>query len=162
MIVEGKLWEVELETLTGNREKILGFGISKIMETPEPVGLKGVRSLFKHIPAEIFEDWPKKSIDLLIGINKLGLHPSGGQGQNTVVDLKMYHSKFGRGWLLGGSSPLIDCQEGDKVLSPAAISIVQIVHIKVCPTVEVSDYEIGTHSMTATIDELTFLESFSC
>ena len=96
-MVEGKLWEVEITTMNGECKKIWGYGIPEIMETPDPVDKQGVREMFKHVPDEVFITLKKKPVDLLIGINKLSLHPSGGQGRNSVGNLKMYHSKFGAG-----------------------------------------------------------------
>ena len=53
--------------------------MEEIIDSPDPVNLKPVRHLFPHIPEDVFEELPKKPIDLLIGLNFFSLHPDGGQ-----------------------------------------------------------------------------------
>ena len=40
-------------------------------------------------------------------MNFFGLHPSGGLGKNMSVNLKALKSDFSKGWVIGGSHPLL-------------------------------------------------------
>ena len=104
---DGVLYELVLVENDGSQRRLWGFGVETIMEPPDPVDIKAVRHLFPHLPDAVFSPLPKKPIDLLIGNNFLQIHPDGGQGQDAVGDLKALHSRFGTGWVIAGSHPLL-------------------------------------------------------
>ena len=116
-----------MEIVDNNEQvaKVWGFGINVIMEPPEPVNLQPIRSLFPHIPDNIFDPLPKKRIDMLIGLNFFSLHPSGGQGRNCVDNLKVLHSRFSKGWVIGGSHP-------DLHISSPTMPVSALVNARIC------------------------------
>ena len=81
------------------QHSIWGYGIDHIID---PVDLSGIRKLFPHVPSDTFTPLQQKRIDILMGINFNGLHPSGGLGVDAVDDLKALRSRFGCGWVIGG------------------------------------------------------------
>ena len=91
----------------GEKRKIWGFGVDKIMQKSEAVDLRPVRKVFPHIPKAVFDAQTDKEVDLLIGTLFLGLHPSGGEGRDSVGDLRALHSQYGHGWVIAGAHPLL-------------------------------------------------------
>ena len=128
---DGVLYELTLVENDGSERKIWGFGVDNIMEPPEPVDLGTVRHLFPHLPDSIFLPLPKKLVDLLIGNNFFKLHPDGGQGRDCVGDLKALQSRYGDGWVIAGSHPLL--QPAAASLTSAAMSIVRINKCEIVP-----------------------------
>ena len=92
----------------GVQHSIWGYVVDKILDPDEPIDLQPVRSLFPHVPADAFTKLPKRRIDILIGINYNSLHPSGGLGVDNVDNLRALRSRFGTGWIIGGSHPLLN------------------------------------------------------
>ena len=115
----------------GNVHKVWGFGIDTIMDPPAPVNMHAVRHLFPHVPGDVFDPLPTKRIDILMGLNFFSLHPDGGQGRNTKGNLKMLHSKFSKGWLLGGSHPALNVSSSK--LTQSALTIVRVCRVEVKP-----------------------------
>ena len=72
-----------------------------------------------------------KLIDIVIGNNFMGLHPSGGQEKDSVENLRAYHSLFGHGWVLAGTHP--DINPGRCTLSPSAVNLARAVKCEVIP-----------------------------
>ena len=108
--LQTEIYEVDLVDRLGGRHAVWGYGLEKIIDPEEPVDLSLVRDLFPHIPSEVFQGLPKKRVDILVGLNFNGLHPSGGEGENCVGNLKVLSTVFGpTGWVLGGSHPLLKC-----------------------------------------------------
>ena len=143
---KGVIHEIELVDNLGNLHKVWGFGIDLIMRPPDPIDTHSVRSLFPHVPDSVFDPLPQKRIDMLIGVNFFGLHPDGGQGRNSVGNLKMLHSKFSKGWLLGGSHPLL--QPTAESLPSAALSIARVCRVEVRPVLSIkSDFSPKPHEM---------------
>ena len=60
----------------GSVRKVWAYGINSIMGSPESLDLTCLRSLFPHIPKEVFAPTEKKHVDILMGNNFLGLHPN--------------------------------------------------------------------------------------
>ena len=86
-----------------------------------------VRHLFPHISDEVFQPLLKRRIDILIGLNFNGLHPSGGEGENCVGNLKVLSTIFGStGWVLGGSHPLLRCTPLKFTSSVARLRVAKI------------------------------------
>ena len=90
-----KIFETDLVDRSGERHAIWGYGLENIIEPDDPIDLSPVRDLFPHIPEAVFEPLPKKRVDILIGLNFNGLHPSGGEGDNCVGNLKVFSTIFG-------------------------------------------------------------------
>ena len=97
-----KIYELDLQDMYGKQHSVWGYGIDDIIDPDEPVVLSAVRHLFPHVPSDAFIPLPKKRIDILMGINFNGLHPSGGLGVDAVGNLKALRSRFGCGWVIGG------------------------------------------------------------
>ena len=133
VVEEGVVHEIELVDNCGTVHKVWGFGINLIMEPPDSVDAKVVRNLFPHVPDNIFDPLPKKRIDMLIGLKYFGLHPSDGQGRNAVGNLKVLHSNFSKGWLLGGSHPSL--QVSSASLNSSALSIARVCKVNVRPVI---------------------------
>ena len=100
--VKTNIYELDLVDKFGKRHSIWGYGIDTIIDPDDPVDLAPVRSLFPHLPREVFLPLPKKRVDILIGLNFNSLHPSGGTGKNIQGNLKALNSIFGTGWVIGG------------------------------------------------------------
>jgi hypothetical protein len=128
---DGVLYELALVENDGSERKIWGFGVENIMETPEPVDLSPIRHLFPHLPSSVFLPLPKKPVDLLIGNNFFKLHPDGGQGRDAAGDLKVLQSRYGDGWVIAGSHPLLKPTAAS--LTAAALSIVKINKCEIVP-----------------------------
>ena len=125
--METDIHEVDLVDRKGERHALWGYGLEKIIEPEDPVDMTPVRHLFPHIPDEVFKPLLKKRIDILIGLNFNGLHPSGGEGENCVGNLKMLSTIFGStGWIMGGSHPLLKCSPLKFSSSVARLRVAQL------------------------------------
>ena len=49
--------------------------------------MSGFRHLFPHRHDKVFESLTEKPLDILVGLNFLGLHPEGGQNKNKMENL---------------------------------------------------------------------------
>ena len=136
---EGVLYLLTLVTNAGIEKKIWGFGVDKIMEPPDPTDLSLIRHLFPHLPASVFAPPEQKPVDLLIGNNFLGLHPDGGQGRDAVGDLRALQSKFGLGWVIAGTHPLL--KSCSSPLTVAAHCIARVNKCQVAPQLLPSFWE---------------------
>ena len=130
-IEKGLVHEVDLVDNDGQVHNIWGFGIDLIMDPPDPVDLQPVRNLFPHVHDDVFKPLAKKRIDMLVGLNFFSLHPDGGQGQNSVGNLKALHSKFSRGWIIGGAHPVL--QGSSPILSKSALALARVCRVEVKP-----------------------------
>ena len=145
------LYELDLEDMYGKQHSIWGYGIDLIMDPDVPVNLSKVRHLFPHVPESAFAQLPKRRIDLLIGINYNSLRPVGGLGVDSVGNLKALRSRFGCGWLLGGSHK--DLQLSSPRFSNQAASA-RIAKVTVVPEVPlVADLQTSS-SAKVTVDPL--------
>ena len=70
-------------------------------------------------------------MDLLIGNNFFQLHPDGGQGRDAVGDLRALQSRYGAGWVIAGSHPLL--KTTSSLYTAAAQYIVQIHRCEIVP-----------------------------
>ena len=57
--VKTHIYELDLVDKYGNRHSIWGYGIDTIIDPDDPVDLAPVRSLFPHLPDEVFLPMPK-------------------------------------------------------------------------------------------------------
>ena len=138
-VKKGGYYEFELELNDGTVRKLWAYGIDKIMEDPDPVDMSPVRHLLPNVPEEAFLPRMKKPVDILIGNNFLGIHPSGGQGQYCVGDIRAYESKFGCGWVLAGSHPSI--RAVCSFLSPSAVQLARTYKCEISPELQPSFWE---------------------
>ena len=104
---KGFYYEFGLVQNNGDVKNIWAYGIEKIMEDPDPIDMSPLKQLFPHLPDAAFSPHVRRPVDILIGNNFLGLHPSGGQGRDSVDNIRAYESKFGCGWVLAGTHPNI-------------------------------------------------------
>ena len=136
---DGWYYMFEMVRNNGTVRKVWGYGIETIMESPDPLDLSSVRSLFPHIPKEVFAPSSKKPVDILMGNNFLGLHPDGGIGRDAVGDMRAYQSQFGLGWVLAGTHP--DIKPGRSMLSVNAVNLARIFKCEVVPELLPSFWE---------------------
>ena len=130
-VQDGVVYEFEVVDRSGQVYNVWGFGVEEIIDSPDAVNLKPVRHLFPHVPDDVFDELPKKPIDLLIGLNFFSLHPDGGQGINSAGNLRVLHSKFAKGWLVAGSHPYL--QFSSPNFSTSALSIARVCRVDVKP-----------------------------
>ena len=130
-IEETEFYIFEFEDNSGIKTKVWAFGIDEIMPEPDAVNLQPVRNLFPHIPDTAFKTTPRKQVNILIGNNFLSLHPSGGQGRNSVGNLRVCQSAFGNGWVVSGAHPLLDASHPN--LTAQAISLVRVNRVDIIP-----------------------------
>merc|ERR1711954_474048 len=62
-----------------------------------------IRSMFPHIPPEAIQ-YPTEEVGMLLGQDCGSLLPTGGEGRNSVGDLKIMTVKFGTGYVLSGKA----------------------------------------------------------
>ena len=106
--LEVKLYDFKVEDRFGIRTQMWGYGIDSIIEAEEPIDPGPIRHLFPHVPTATFKKLQKRRIDLLIGLNFNQLFPTGGEGKDSVGNMKVLKTKFGEtGWILGGTHPLL-------------------------------------------------------
>ena len=108
------IYYLSLVDLSGAEHRMIAYGTDDIMGEVGGVDWSRARKLFPHIPDEVFQKTERKALDLLIGVNYLHLHPSGGEGRNAVKGLRVLNSNFGNGWVLSGKSELVKRNESEK------------------------------------------------
>ena len=128
---KGLYYTFDLVRNDGSKRKVWAYGINVIMKPPDPVDVSAVRKVFPHVPDQVFAARMKKSVDILMGNNFLGLHPDGGLGRDSVNDLKVYQSQFGLGWVLAGTHPAI--KSSNIHLSSAAVHLARVFKCEVVP-----------------------------
>ena len=128
---DGMLYEFIFVENDGTLRKLWGFGVDSIMEPPDPVDLGPVKHLFPHLPSAVFVPLARKPVDILVGNNFFQLHPDGGQGRDSCGDLKALQSKYGAGWIIAGSHPLLNVSASQ--LSSAGSCIVKVNRCSIVP-----------------------------
>ena len=129
--MEGCYYVFDLGLNDGTSVRVWAYGIDQIMDPPEPVDLSPVRHLFPHLPNFVFAPRSKRPVDILLGNNFLGLHPSGGQGRDAVGNLRAYQSQFGHGWVVAGTHS--DVKPSPCQLSPSASHLARINKCEIIP-----------------------------
>ena len=81
------------------------------MEPQDDVDLSRISYLFPHLPSAVFSSFANNEVDISMGNNFLGEHPNGGQGQNSIGDLRAYESYYGNGWVIAGTHPSLSSVE---------------------------------------------------
>ena len=136
---DGVYYMFDMVLNNGSVRKVWAYGIDSIMGSPESLDLTCLRSLFPHIPKEVFAPTEKKSVDILMGNNFLGLHPDGGLGRDAVGDMRAYQSQFGMGWVLAGTHP--DIKPGIAQFSTCALNMSRTFKCEVIPEMLPSFWE---------------------
>ena len=135
--LETDIYEVDLLDRLGEKHAVWGYGLETIIEPDDPVDMSPVSYLFPHIPGEVFRSLPKKRVDILIGLNFNGLHPSGGEGENCIGNLKVLSTIFGStGWVLGGSHPLLSCSS---LKFSSSVARLRVAKVAVSPILSVEE-----------------------
>ena len=80
---EGRFYRLSLVSNDAKKHSLMAYGVDKIMGDCHVPDTTSVRSLFPHVPLEVFKSLPTKDVDLLVGCNHTDLLPSGGQGRNA-------------------------------------------------------------------------------
>ena len=97
---EGNFYRLSLVSMDGKRHHLMAYGVDKIMGDCSVPDTRSVRSLFPHVPLDVFKALPNKDVDLLVGCNHTDLLPSGGQGRNSNGKLRVLESRFGLVWVM--------------------------------------------------------------
>ena len=135
--LDTKIFETDLVDRKGERHAIWGYGLENIIDPDDPIDLSPVRDQFPHIPEAVFQPLTKKRVDILIGLNFNGLHPSGGEGDNCVGNLKVLSTIFGStGFIVGGTHPLLKCKPLKFSFSVARLRVAKVV---VSPIISVEE-----------------------
>ena len=97
-----KAYNVRLMTKDGEDVVLLAMGVDEISSMIEPATVKPALEVFPQISNLESVRWPNGKVDLLIGLNYLEVQPwevarEGG--------LSLWESRFGSGYLLGGTHP---------------------------------------------------------
>ena len=129
--IKGSMYIFDLTKSNGEKMKIWGYGIDDITDAIPAIDLTEIRSTFPHVPEEAFVSLKEKKLDILIGLNFLSLHPSGGEGVNCVGNLCAMKSQFGCGWLIGGSDPRL--KSSQVKLTAQALALVSVARVEVRP-----------------------------
>ena len=138
-IIEGHRYKFALVANDGQTFEVWAFGIDEIMPDTDEIDLSPIRHLFPHVPAPAFALNPSKKVEILIGTNKLSLHPAGGLGRDSVGDLRALQSKFGSGWVIAGTHPFLG--NSSAKLSANASLLAKINRIDISPIVPESFWE---------------------
>ena len=136
---EGCYYEFELVRNDGTVRKVWAFGIDEIMEQPDDINLSSISHIFPHLPSQVFSTIKSRRVDILIGNNFLGEHPSGGQGRDAVGDLRAYQSQYGAGWVIAGTHPSL--VPGSSALSNPAVHLARFNKCEVVPQLLPSFWE---------------------
>ena len=135
--LETDIYEVDLLDRLGEKHAVWGYGLETIIEPEDPVDMSPVSYLFPHIPGEVFRSLPKKRVDILIGLNFNGLHPSGGERENCIGNLKVLSTIFGStGWVLDGSHPLLSCSS---LKFSSSVARLRVAKVAVSPILSVEE-----------------------
>ena len=91
--LETKIYQLELIDNQGISRSVWGYGCDKIMSPYDPIDLRKVCHLFPTLPACAFTYVPERRIDILLGLNFLGLHPSGDPQvvENLVAERSLFY-----------------------------------------------------------------------
>ena len=120
--------------------QVWAFGIEEITEPPDDVDLSAVKHLFPHLPDQVFSSYKGKKVDILIGNNYLGEHPTGGQGRDAFGDLRAYQSSYGCGWVIAGTHPAIKAT-GHSALFNSAVHLARVHKCEIVPELLPSFWE---------------------
>ena len=99
---ETKLYQLELVDKFGNVYPLSLMGIDKIASNPGEIDVGIAYEIFPHVPA-LALDRPHGEVGLLLGQDNVTLLPWGGDGPNLVGNLRVMNTRFGSGFVLGGS-----------------------------------------------------------
>ena len=90
------------------------------MSPYDPIDLRKVRHFFPTLPACAFTCVPERQIDILLGLNFLGLHPRGDPQmvENLVAERSLFNPS---GWCIGGSHPLLNIKSTPQLTHAANI-----------------------------------------
>ena len=138
--VEGVMYEFELKRKDGSNVQVWGYGIEQITDPIGSADLSMIKSFFPHLPDQVFAKLDTKPLDILVGMNFFGLHPSGGEGKNRAGNLKALRSEFGSGWIIGGSHPSLDLPERN--LTSKALAMITVCDVQINPYTEKGFWEL--------------------
>ena len=91
----------------GNSHNVKAFGLDKLNGKIEKVDVDGVKTLFSQTTQQEWDKIamrPTGEVELLIGSDNLGLHPTEFEAQGN---LKVYKSNFGSGYVIVGKHPAL-------------------------------------------------------
>ena len=104
-----QMYNIILMDNEGEEHTIQAFGIDRITRKIQNVDVDGVKEIFSIDIQEVWDSVrtrPSGEVDLLVGNNHLGLHPT---ELEAVGNIKVLKSKFGSGLVLSGSHPELKC-----------------------------------------------------
>ena len=107
----------------GNSHNVKAFGLDKLNGKIEKVDVDGVKTLFSQTTQQEWDKIamrPTGEVELLIGSDNLGLHPTEFEAQGN---LKVYKSNFGSGYVIVGKHPALKCQHSEGNVSFVHVSL---------------------------------------
>ena len=102
-----QLFTINLIDKENNLHSIEALGVDRIAGPIEKVNVDGVREIFSsdiQCMWDVVGSRPSGEVELLIGNNYLGLHPTELEASGNIKVLK---SRFGTGFVLSGSHPAL-------------------------------------------------------
>ena len=115
-----KAYNVPLMTKDGEKVVLTAMGVDEISSVIEPANVKPALEIFQQIPNLDSIKRPNGKVDLLIGLNYLEVQPWEVAGEGG---LSLWESRFGSGYLLGGTHPDIWLGNRKKELVAGALQI---------------------------------------
>ena len=102
---ETRVYWVALLDKDGQEHGIMAFSMETITSSVPAVDVTEAARVFNKRGIKVSDvARPQGEVDLLVGIQCAGLHPTRSIG-GTVENLGLCQSKFGTGWLLEGVHP---------------------------------------------------------
>ena len=102
-----QMYHITLIDNENNKSPIVAFGMDRITRKINNVDVNGVKNVFSSDIQDAWESLtsrPTGEVELLIGNNYLGLHPT---ELEAVDNIKVLKSRFGSGLVLSGSHPAL-------------------------------------------------------
>ena len=102
------VWETVQYAVTlvdqfGKKHLVKAYSIESITSPMEKILVDGIMHKFPDTRA-VHVERPEGQVDMLVGLDRSSLHP---RAVHSVLDLTLYESIFGTGWLFGGSDPAL-------------------------------------------------------
>ena len=129
--IQSVMYTLMMEDTRGEKHSVELLELDFIGSESSLAGYNTVASLFPSVDRELLRR-PVGDIDILIGIDHVGLHPF---KHEEVGQLGLFKSQFGSGWLLGGAHSVLK--------TPAGVAKVSVNYVKygsVSPEFERPDF----------------------
>jgi hypothetical protein len=112
-----KVYSVTIFDQQNKPHELTAFGFDRLNGKVESIDVSGVKDLFSDDIQRVWDrisTRPSGDVELLIGSDHLGLHPSEIEVQGN---LKVYKSRFASGYVIAGKHPALVCPISSSVHS---------------------------------------------